>query len=282
MVHAVYSTPKERSRPCRPHFRRQGKLKDGVGNPHAQDCPYNVPSQIRVLRDSSAGALVRERCRSGPPRYRLVVPEAFGPATSPDNDGGVQVVAERLTTVLNTAAKIAALIEHYAARGVDPNIEWCAECRGERVEWLSFLYTPQRTWALRRRLLENGSGLTHPVAVLFSPYVVEAPWRDRIRFWRRSGIGYRAAAYRLPPETDRRITAELVVAGEYQLLESVFAMGSGKYYIGYGMWEFDVYARGSVPRLMLHMDHAGQVSPLSADISPAALSRWRFLGRLQP
>lgn len=282
VLHAVYPMSKELSRPCRPHFRRQSTLKGGVDNPHAQCCPYNVTTQIRVLQDDSAGALVHERRRSGPPRYRLVVPEAFGPAASHGNGGGVQVVAQRVTTVLNTAAKIAALIEDYAAQGVDPNIEWYAECRGKRVEWLSFLYTPQRTWSLRRRLCPDGPGLTHPVAVLFAPYVLDARWQDRLRFWRRSDIGYRAAAYWLPPEPDQRMTAELVVTGDHQLMESVFTAGSDQFYIGYGMWELDVYARGTLPRLTLHMDNAGQVSPLPADIRAAVLSRWRFRGRAQP
>lgn len=273
VVHAVDSTPKERSRPCRPHFRRQGKLKGGVDNPHAQECPFNTPTQIRVLRDSSAGALVRERRRSGPPRYRLVVPEAFGPATSPRDGDGVQVVAERLTTVLNTAAKIAALIEDYAAQGVDPNIEWYAECRGKRVEWLNFLYSPQRTWVLRKRLEMERPGPAHPVAVLFAPYTPRVPWPERITFWRRSAVGYRAAVYPLVPESGPRMTGELVVAGERALVESVFAARPDTFYIGYGMWKLDRQAR-----LALRMDNAGQVAPLSAGISATAWSRWKFRG----
>lgn len=281
VVHAVDTTPKERSRPCRPHFRRQGTLKAGVGNPHAQGCPYDKPAQIQVLLEGSAGALVRERRRSGPPRYRLVVPEAFGPATSRQNRAGVQVVAERLTTVLNTAAKIAALIESYAAHGVDPNVEWYAECRGKRVEWLNFLYSPQRTWVLRKRLEVERSGLTHPVAVLFAPYTLEVPWPERISFWRRSGVGYRAAAYPLGPEFGPRMTEELVVVGERQLIESVFAAGADRYYIGYGMWKLASPVRRGLSCLTLRMDNASQVAPVAADISPAAGSRWRFRGPAQ-
>ncbi|MGW1740134.1 hypothetical protein ACWCPQ_15135 [Nocardia sp. NPDC001965] len=215
---------------------------------------------------------------SGRRRYRLVVPEAFGPADARESvAGGVQVVAERLTTVLNTAAKIAALLEDYTARDVDPDIEWYAECRGKRVKWLSFLYIPQRTWALRERLrLERPPA--HPVAVIFAAYEPRTPWPGRVRLGRRPRDGCRAARYPLLPEPGRPTAGELVVVGEKQLVEAAFAAGSGKHYIGYGMWTRDIQDRGrpDSPRLSLRMNNARQVAPLPESISPAALSRWRY------
>ncbi|MFI6314621.1 hypothetical protein ACIBEK_31330 [Nocardia fusca] len=270
--------PKEQSRAHRPHFRRQPHV-NGRENSHSPNCLYNVGQRIRVIRAGSAEALVRERSKSGPPRYRLVVPEAFGPAASQESvDGGVQVVAERLTTVLNTAAKIAALLEDYTARDVDPNIEWYAECRGKRVEWLSFLYIPQRTWALRDRLKAGRPELTHPVAVIFAAYELKTPWLDRARRRRRPRDGYRAATYPLLPEPDGPMAEELVVVGEQELVETAFAAGPGKYYIGYGMWTRGRYGHGprNFPGLSLRMNNVGQVSPLPAGISPTALSRWRY------
>jgi hypothetical protein len=59
VVQAVYPPPKERSRPQRPYFRR--KPEPGGGNQHARNCFYNVDEPIRVIRDSSDEALVRDR-----------------------------------------------------------------------------------------------------------------------------------------------------------------------------------------------------------------------------
>lgn len=272
-VQAVYPPPKERSRPQRPYFRR--KPERGNGNQHARSCVYNIGERIRVIRDSSGEAIVRDRSVDGRPRYRLVVPEAFGPAEAGVSvGGGSQVVVERLTTVLNTAAKIAALLEDYAARGVDPNVEWLAECRGERVEWLNFLYVPQRIWVLRNRLQLDVAELSHPVAVIFLAQQKKTTL-GRPFLWGIPLVSYRSATYALLPEPTQPRSEKLFVAGDHQLLQHAFADGLGKYYIGYGMWKRVSYREPNPPRLTLEMDNAAQIARIPDDIGSAALSRWK-------
>jgi hypothetical protein len=272
-VQAVYSPPKEQSRAHKPYFRR--KPVEGGRNQHSQSCCYNIDERIRVIRADSAETLVRDRSPRGRPRYRLVVPEAFGtPDSTASVGGGSQVVAEKLTTVLNTAAKIAALIEDYAARGADPNIEWIAECRGERVEWLNFLYTPPRTWVIRNRLPRDGSELTHPVAVIFLAQEKDTRW-GRPHRWAIPRLGSRAATYALPSESERRESDKLFVRGDRGLIDQAFVEGLGKYYIGYGMWKQITQPRGNQPRLTLHVDNVTQIAAIPDDISSAAPSRWK-------
>lgn len=188
--------------------------------------------------------------------------------------GGSLVVAEKLTTVLNTAAKIAALLEEYADRGIDPNIEWLAECRGERVEWLNFLYTPPRTWVLRNRLARDGSELTHPVAVSFLAQEKDISWGRPYR-WAIPRFGSRAATYALPSESEHRKSDRLVVRGDRQLIDQAFADGLGKYYIGYGMWKRITHRRADHPQLTLQLDDVTQVARIPDDIGSVALRRWK-------
>lgn len=224
----------------------------------------------------SADSLVRDRARKGrPPRYRLVLPDAFGPPDPVGGSGhGQQVVAERLTTVLNTAAKIAALLEDYAERDADINVEWSAECGGERVEWQNFLYVPQRIWVLRRRLTAFGPELTHPVAVVF---------RASERQSASSGVGASgscAAVYALPPEPGAPETDRLSVVGEQELVDSVFANGTRKYYIGYGMWHRTALRAGDPVRLCLGIYTTAQIADISDRVGDRPLARWGEWRRL--
>ena len=280
IVQAVYSQPKEQSRAHKPYFRRT-PVKGGR-NQHSRNCCYNIDERIRVIRAGSAETLVRDRSPRGRPRYRLLVPEAFGPPDSATSvGGGSQVVAEKLTTVLNTAAKIAALIEDYAVRGVDPNIEWIAECRGERVEWLNFLYTPPRTWVLRNRLPRGGSELTHPVAVVFLAQEKDTRW-GRPHRWAIPRFGTRAATYAMPSETEQRESDKLIVRGDRQLIDHAIADGLGTYYIGYGMWKRMTNTRFDCPRLTLQVDNVSQIARVPDDISKTAPQRWKDWRRTTP
>ncbi|WP_280424526.1 hypothetical protein [Nocardia carnea] len=165
-----------------------------------------------------------------------------------------QVVAEKLTTVLNTAAKIAALIEDYAARGADPNVEWIAECRGRRVEWLNFLYTPLRTWVLSNRLPKDGSELSHPVAVIFLAQEKDSRWGKPYR-WAIPRIGSRTATFALPPESQRQESGPLFVRGDRGLIDQAFGVGLGHFYIGYGMWTRTALHRSEHPQLTLQLEN---------------------------
>ncbi|MFI6309948.1 hypothetical protein ACIBEK_07450 [Nocardia fusca] len=88
-------------------------------------------------------------------------------------------------------ASLAVMVSGLAMVGIDPNIEWIAECRGERVEWLNFLYTPPRTWVLRNRLPQDGTELTHPVAVIFLAQEKDTRW-GRPHRWAIPRFGTRA------------------------------------------------------------------------------------------
>lgn len=274
-VQAIDSTPKEKSRPRRPHFRRWPQ--PGGGNRHAADCLYNIDERIRVIRADSDHTLLRDRGRKGRPRYRLVLPDAFGP-TDPTTPGahGEQVVAERLTTVLNTAAKIAALLEDYAERDADVRVEWSAECGGERVDWMNFLYVPQRIWVLHRRLGADGSHLTHPTAVVFKA------WERQSSMSGTHDSSSCAATYALPPEPGTPETQRLLVVGERELIDSVFANGTSRYYIGYGMWHRARSRTTDAVRLRLHIYSAAQVADISDGVGERPLSRWREWRHLRP
>lgn len=268
VVHAVYNPPKERRPPVRPYFRR--KPSRNSANEHAAHCIYNIDERIRVICADSADTLLRDRSRHGRPRYRLVLPEAFVPATHYNGTGGSQSVAEQLTTVLNTAAKIAALIEDYADLGVDPNIEWVAECRGEQVQWLNFLYTPQRIWTLRRRLPPNGTDLPHPVAVIF---LAQQPARRSAS--RPAPDSYHAARYALPPEPNAPMSEKLYIDGASDLVEHAFSEGLGKFYIAYGMWRRSTHPRLPEPRVRLHLDNLTQIAHIPYTIGRVAPTRWK-------
>ncbi|MBH0777021.1 hypothetical protein [Nocardia bovistercoris] len=269
VVQPVYSPPKERRPPVRPYFRRK-PYRDG-GNEHEAGCIFNIDERIRVISDSSADTLVRDRPRDGRPQYRLVLPEAFGPSARYESiGGGSRTVADKLTTVLNTATKIAALIEDYADRDVDPNIEWVAECRGERVPWLHFLYTPQRIFNLRSRLRPDGTDLAHPVAVIFL-----AQKSPRNKSPRPRSDSYRAASYALLPEPDEPHQERLYVTGKSDLIEHAFADGLGRFYIAYGMWRRSTHQFLDAPRLRLRVDHLTQVARIPDTIGSVAPTRWK-------
>ncbi|MBL1080100.1 hypothetical protein JK358_37460 [Nocardia sp. 2] len=273
-VQAIDSTPKERTRPRRPYFRRTPRR--GGGNRHAAECLYNVAERIRVIRAESDDSLRRDRSRNGRPRYRLVLPEAFGPAELiARGSRGEQVVAERLTTVLNTAAKIAALLEDYAERDADIDMEWSAECGGERVEWLNFLYVPQRIWVLHRRLEREGPALGHPTAVVFRATECESSTSS-------TGVSRSCAGtYALPPEPGSPEVERLAVVGEHELIERVFAQGTSRFYIGYGMWFRERGGPVGPTRLRLHIYSAAQVADISDEVGDRPLSRWRQWRRLR-
>ncbi|MGN2641014.1 hypothetical protein ACTD5D_33570 [Nocardia takedensis] len=273
-VHAVYNPPTERRPPIRPYFRRQ-PFRDG-GNEHAAQCIYNIDERIRVIRDSSADTLVRDRSHDGRPRYRLVLPEAFAPAVPYESvGGGSRTFAHELTTVLNTAAKIAALIEDYADRGVDPNVEWVAECRGRPIQWLEFLYTPQRIWNLRRRLPPGGTDLPHPVAVIF---LAQQP--ERRHPHRHSPDSYHTAVYALPPEPGGTSSEKLYIDGERSLIERAFPEGLGRFYLGYGMWRRSTHPHLPPPRLRLRLDNLTQIAPIHDAIGSVAPTRWKDWRRI--
>ncbi|SHX11000.1 Uncharacterised protein [Mycobacteroides abscessus subsp. abscessus] len=272
LVNSVYPTPREKSKAPAPHFRRTG-LRGGT-NQHSKTCEYNVEERIRVIVDESKGALVRDRTgRRRRPRYRLVLPESFGESEKTGGDGAGLTVAVEMTSILNTAAKIAVLLEDYAARSVDIDIDWIVECRGQRIEWLNFLYTPQRIWVLRRRLL-SAAALQHPVAVIFRA--------TRAMSRPRASYTYRSAVYHLVPEPEEELTDLLFVDGRPELVDQAFQAGLNKFYIGYGMWERVQYSRKPAkdsrpPRLTLHLTNTALVAPLSDEIVEVSQARWRNL-----
>jgi hypothetical protein len=168
-VHPVFTPRTETSSGRRPHFARNPSS-GATANFHARDCQYNIERQIAELVESSEDQL--ERPTRGRPKYRLPWPDTFQrqdprqPLEAPEHDVEAVAYQRKLRQLLNTAAKIADLLTSYRQSGSDPGVEFEATCEKRPVDWMNFLYTPNRAWVLAQRLRKNGP-LDHPVAVIF-------------------------------------------------------------------------------------------------------------------
>ncbi|WP_327151925.1 hypothetical protein [Nocardia sp. NBC_01329] len=138
-----------------------------------------------------------------------------------------------------------------------------------------------RTWALRIWLGSPGAQPTPGRGHLPRARAEDATLRG-LPIRRPARAGYRAATYPLLSDVGQLRSENLLVVGEHQLIQEAFTTGSGKYYIGYGVWRCLTHGRRKQPQLTLRMDNTSQVAPLPVDISGATLSRWRYWRQSQP
>ncbi|MEU2043286.1 hypothetical protein [Nocardia niwae] len=275
-VHPVAEVPRTENSHGRAAYFARNPSRDGRPNDHSLHCLYNLGQIITVLVEDSGGQLRRDRSVTDPdtgvttPVYRLPWPETFtrihrtpvAEATSPEG----AVFSEKGTKLLNTAAKIAGLLDQYNELEEHPEVVFRATCKGQDVEWLNFLYTPQRAWVLARRLRKTE--LAHPVAVIFRPRdhgVVE----HRDWAWVRAEIA--------TVEGDDGPPEMLFVCGAPVLVEKVFHPSaraiSARMYIGYGMWTA-VSRDSRPPRPTLDLVDGSLVAELPTGINRRVLRRW--------
>ncbi|MBF6457921.1 hypothetical protein IU433_02520 [Nocardia puris] len=275
LVHPVAEIPRTEKTHGRAAYYARNPSRGGRPNDHSPHCVYNLTQIITVLTENSGGQLRRDRPVTNPetgaivPVYRLPWPQTFAPtvrtavaeATSPEG----AVFAERGTKLLNTAAKIAELLDKYREMGEHPEVEFRATCNGRDVEWPNFLYTPQRTHTLARNM--RRTQLAHPVAVIFRPrtYGVVA---------RRDWAWVRADVATLDGDDG---TEMLFVCGARGLVDEAFDRRaraiSARMYIGFGMWS--MVSRDSRPgRLTLDLIDGSLIAELPSGIDREVLHRW--------
>ncbi|MEV0360634.1 hypothetical protein AB0H71_31715 [Nocardia sp. NPDC050697] len=275
-VHAVTEVPRTEKKGGRAAYFARNRACDGGTNDHTVHCVYNLSQIITVLTRDSGGLLQRGRSTSDPetgeptPVYRLPWPEAFtrpprgstSEATSPEG----AVFSEEATKLLNTAAKIAELLDRYQQMREHPEVMFRAVCKGQDVEWLYFLYTPQRAWLLARNL--RRAELTHPVAVIFRPGGHDIIERGD-RAWVRAEIA--------TPEDHDDTAERLFVGGATELMKRIFRSSeraiSARMYIGYGMWT-SVSHSNLPPRPTLELVDGSLVAELPPSIDREVLRRW--------
>lgn len=154
-VAVVRSFPKEKGRTAA-HFRRY------PGLTHGPNCVYDVHAQVTQIAEDSDGLLqYRKRV------WRLVAPDVLQRPTPElrevGNDRPSPTYARRMTTLLNTAGRVADLIERFRLDGGDLSEAFAAVCDGKVVTWHEFMYQPRVVWRLAHRLDEQP--VDHPVAV---------------------------------------------------------------------------------------------------------------------
>ncbi len=256
------------------HFARNPS-RDGRPNDHNLQCVYNLAQIITVLAEDSGGQLHRDRPVTDPdtgaiiPVYRLPWPETFtrtarAPAAEATDPQGA-VFSEKGRKLLNTAAKIAGLLDRYNEMDEHPEVVFRATCKGQDVEWLNFLYTPQRAWVLARYL--RTAELTHPVAVIFRPI-------DHGVVGQRDWAWVRADIATLDGEDRQEM---LFVCGAKNLIDKMFHSSgravSARMYIAYGMWSA-VSRDSRPPRPTLDLVDGSLVAELPAGIDRHVLRRW--------
>lgn len=266
------STPRtETSSGRQPHFARN-PTSAAHPNEHAKGCLYDIERQIDELIETSEDQL--ERPTRGHPKYRLPWPDTFQqqdprhPLEAPANDFDAVAYQRKLRPLLNTAAKIAALLTSYRQSGSDPGVEVEATCQKRPVDWMNFLYTPNRAWVLAQRLRKTGP-LDHPVAVIFraAPIRVKnADWS-----WLQSSIPV--------PKGHEPPSEILFVDGHPTAMTAAFATteqsGANQLCIGYGVWSL-TKRRGDLPqRLSLHLADISCVAFLPPEVTAASLKHWR-------
>lgn len=138
------------------HFRRPGPKK------HDPGCRYDTHAQGTQIADESSGLLVRER-----KEWRLVAEKVLKQPKPRLQDPKTQrpdvTFARQTTELLNTAAKVAHLIEQFRIDGGDISAGFAAVCDGRRISWNEFHYLPRSVWRLVRRLHPAGGPLARPV-----------------------------------------------------------------------------------------------------------------------
>ncbi|RMI30038.1 hypothetical protein EBN03_22610 [Nocardia stercoris] len=238
----------------RAHFRRKQK------HDHRPECLFDVDERVRALQQAADAILVRGDSADH-------TPEGFAhKETHVDIGAGVRVVAEQLPGLLDSAARIAALVTHYLDHRIDPYTEWRVPGSGDQVEWTDFLYVPQRIQILRRRLEHHGPLLRHPVAVMFRPRTGGAVLGRALPSGDQPTEGYRST-YPEPFEPGGPFPPEIVIEGDYDVVDRAFLPGLNRHYLGYGMWRLVGPAR--CPTLRLH--HEAQIVPMPSDPEPGPL-----------
>ncbi|WP_157184001.1 hypothetical protein [Nocardia takedensis] len=257
------------------HFARNPSS-GGRPNDHSTHCVYNLAQIITVLTAESDGQLRRDRPVTHPetgalvPLYRLPWPQTFSPTVrtavaEPTNPEGA-VFAEQGMKLLNTAAKIAELLSRYQVMNEHPEVEFRATCHGHDVEWMNFLYTPQRTHTLVRHLRRTVP--VHPVVVIFRPrtygVVARRDWA-----WVRADVA-------TPDGEDQHEV--LFVCGARDLVDKAFGRGaralSARMYIGFGMWSMATRDSRQPPRLTLDLIDGSLLAELPPGIDREVLHRW--------
>lgn len=157
-VHPVNATRTETSNGRTPHFAR---------NPsgHEPNTTANFASSTSTGRSASSKRPVETSSKRPAPEdteredrvtiWRLPWPRTFNrdPApTSTLTGDEPMVVARELLPLLNTAAKIAALLQQFHEAGADPMVEFQARCDGQDVDWMNFFYTRHRAFVLAARI----------------------------------------------------------------------------------------------------------------------------------
>lgn len=140
------------------------------GHSHEQGCQYDLHAQVKQIAEDSDGLL-----SGGRAGWRLVSEQVLhqpkprpGEPRQPRPD---LTFTRKATQLLNTAAKVSALIERFRVDGIDIAGEFKASCDGKLVSWQEFHYLPREVWRLVRRLHPGGGELPgevsvpHPVAI---------------------------------------------------------------------------------------------------------------------
>ena len=245
-VYPRFTPRTETSSGRRPHFARNPSS-DANPNFHANECIYNVERIVDELIEMSEEQL--ERPKRGRPKYRLPWPQTFqrqdprSPLDPPEQDVERIAYQRKLRPLLNTAAKIADLLTEYRQSGSDPGVEFEASCQGHTVDWMNFLYTPNRAWVLAQRLRRTGP-LDHPVAVLFK----NGPIRSAKPDWS-------FLEDRIPVPKGHDVKGEkLFVGGDPRALAAALpADSTATFYIGYGVWTLSPPSPPFPGRLSLSM-----------------------------
>lgn len=275
-IHFVAEIPRTETKKGRAAYFARNPPKGGIRNEHSTNCLYNLSQMIEVLKDESDGALAYSGRGRDPqtdelvPLYRLPWPHTFDDTPEKVQGDSWQApgatFTEKYTKLLNTAAKIAELLERYRANGDHPEIIFQAICRGHNVDWVNFLYTPQRTYVLIRRLRDHGE-LTHPVAVIFRPL--------RIKNSKRAEGQWAMAEVSNLDDEDPEL---LFVQGNQRAMDEAFRARAGsvsaRMFIGYGMWKTVSYKHEQPKRLTLKLVDDSVIAELPEDIDREIMRRW--------
>jgi len=288
LVHPVNATRTETSNRRTPHFARNPSGHEP--NTHSEHCLYDIDRQIRVLQETSGNRLEKAGCREDPERqgrvaiWRLPWPRTFNPDPTPTaapTGNEPMMVACKLLPLLNTAAKIAALLQQFHEAGADPMVEFQARCDGQDVDWMNFFYTRHRAFVLaariraaqtrldalspdRRPITRTSatgirSPLGHPAAVVFR--------LDRLSEPDNNGRGW--AMSMLPTPKGHEPKGErLFIRGEHNDLVKLAAESgypTPALHIGYGMWNVSK-AAARPGRLYLELSGSNCLAPLPVGI----------------
>lgn len=279
-VCAVDPNRTETRRAAAPHFRTNRSSKKFGNNAH-RGCLFDLDKRIEVLVSESAGLLTFERVPGRGRRgvFRVSLPRAFLPAMTSSGrvDPSDRTFTEVPTPLLNTAVRIAELLDDLQTSGASLNRDVVLTCGGLVIDWNNFLYTPNRHWVLGDRLRRELIP-AHPIAVIIYPERPREPQR-----WAMSRAGVPEGHHtRHGPDgaVETRIDHEvLFVRGAAPLIRASLADSHGALrrepFIAFGMWTAPEVDPRGVPRAGLHLVDDRQVAPLPANVTPRVLRLWQ-------